>query len=137
LNYLSTTAIGKLCGCTRIWAFNKARDGFFDEFKLAGWHGKHYRFKDCPKLRAQCRAIKADRERARRRKPKSKSGWAGVSTWRGLATQFDLMLRQVGGMWKQWNASEIDAVLGELSEIFRFGSQLQFRKRDLLRLKNR
>jgi hypothetical protein len=133
VKYLGTADIGKLCGCTRVWAFNKARDGFFDDFKLPGWNGKHYRFKDSPKLRAQCEAVKADRERARRRRQRTE--WQGVSSWRALAIQFDLMLGQLGDMANQWDIKTIDAVLGELSEVLQFAGQLQFRKRHLLRRK--
>jgi hypothetical protein len=122
LDYLSTADVGKLCGCTRVWAFKKARDGFFDEFKLAGWHGKHYRFKDNPKLRARCKAIKSDRERARLPKPKSDAG-GGVTTWGGIRVQFDIIRRRIGD-WQEWDAEKIAYVRGEIAQIVAFDRQL-------------
>ena len=103
MTYLSTTNIGNLCGCSRVWAFSKARDGFFDKFKLAGWNGKHYRFKDSPKLRAQCAAIKADRARARLPKPKPSKVLIGIASWQALSIDFDLLKDQVGDVWKEWD----------------------------------
>jgi len=135
MNYLSTTTIGKLCGCTRVWAWKKARDGEIP-FTRMNQEGKHYRYQDSPKLRAWCAAIKADRARARL--PKAKAGIVGVASWHGLAMQFDLMRRQVGDTpLTKWNVDLIDAVLGKLSRIIQFAGELQFRRRELSRLKNR
>jgi hypothetical protein len=123
LNYLSTTAIGKLCGCTRVWAFNKARDGVFDEFKLADWHGKHYRFKDSPKLRSYCRAIKEHRQMARAPRPQFRVH--GVPTLQGLAMQFGLLRRQIGDYyWQRLSAEEIKAARALLKPIVTFDRQL-------------
>lgn len=128
ISMLTTTEIARRCGWTRVWAWAKARDGIFDEFKLPGWTGKHYRFRDCEKLRKMCAAFKADRERARRAKP-SASGMTGVSTWQGLAIQFDLMRRQVGDDWKEWPAETLDAVLGKLRPQLEFAQLLRRRIR--------
>jgi len=122
---LTTTDLAKRCGWTREWAWAKARDGLFDEFKLPGWSGKHYRFEDSPELRDECAAIKAGRERARHPKLKATATMAGVSTWNGLAMQFDLMQRQIGDKWKTWGPQEIDHVLGKLGPTLKFASRLQ------------
>ena len=130
VGYLSTTQIGELCGCSRVWAFEKARRGFFDEFKLPGWSGKHYRFSDSAKLRARCAAIKADRERERLPRPKS-GAWAGVSTWTGLRFQFELLMRQIGGSWADWDASDRTEVRDYLRPMVEFDRQLRGERNDL------
>jgi hypothetical protein len=129
VKYLSTAAIGKLCGCTRVWAFNKARDGFFDEFKLADWHGKHYRFKDSPKLRAQCSAIKADRERARLPRLKAKSRSAGVASFQGIEMQWRLLMGQLGDTWKKWTDRQQEQARAAIAPVIEFDRSLSQRRR--------
>lgn len=61
-------------------------------------------------------------------KQEPNDGAAGVSTWQGLAMQFDLLRRQVGDKWKDWSAAEIDQVLGKMGRIITFAEELRTKR---------
>lgn len=64
-------------------------------------------------------------------KHEPQDGAAGVSTWQGLSMQFDLLRRQIGDKWQEWDIAQIDRVLEKIQKILAFAADLQWRKRQL------
>lgn len=59
------------------------------------------------------------------------SSAAGVATWQGLSMQFDILRRQIGDTWKDWDAATIDGVLERMGKMLSFAGELAERKREL------
>lgn len=54
---------------------------------------------------------------------------AGVASVQGIARQWDLLMRQIGDLWKEWDIREIDQFLGEIRPILDFAAELNLMRR--------